>query len=352
MRIAFLGDIAIMNIDLLKQFNTKRFNEIESLLGNCNYVIGNLETPITNKKNTLVPKSMHIKTTKGSLPYLKKLHIDAVSLANNHMYDYGKKGYLDTLAALNEANIKFFGVNNEKCSFEDNENKIRIRGYCCYSTNGFGYSEKHGINPLVKSKIINNVKSDLIEGYLPIISLHWGTEFTHYPSEEQVELAHEVAKQGICIICGHHPHIIQGLEIVDKSLIAYSLGNFYFDECTSPFVKGFDIKQGLTDRKSYILIVNIENNTIIDFETFGIYSNEYTTEIIDINNELDSISHKIKNYKEYSYEFLRKDEIQKARIRKFGKRNIKWLICKLNYYSIMSRVITYVNRYRKGKAYK
>jgi len=62
-----------------------------------------------------------------------------------------------------------------------------------------------------------------------ILSLHWGTELSEYPSPEQVALAHSLIDAGVDVILGHHPHVLQGIERYNSGLIFYSLGNFIFD---------------------------------------------------------------------------------------------------------------------------
>jgi hypothetical protein len=62
-----------------------------------------------------------------------------------------------------------------------------------------------------------------------IVSIHWGDEYSHYPSPEQIELAHRLVDHGACLVLGHHPHVVQGVESYRNAVIAYSLGNFIFD---------------------------------------------------------------------------------------------------------------------------
>ena len=96
MRIALLGDIALFG--RLSYKNSKDLNyyfeDVASFLGTMDYVVGNLETPFSVKKKTSGAKSAYICSDIENIKILKSLHIKAVSLANNHMFDFGKEGYI------------------------------------------------------------------------------------------------------------------------------------------------------------------------------------------------------------------------------------------------------------------
>ena len=113
MKIAFLGDIALIEkYDLTKSPNIKnKLKDLSLILAEYDYVIGNLESPLTGVDKTMVCKSMHLKSPTVNVELLKFLHIDAVSLANNHSYDFGKKGLIETISTLDDSGIEWFGVN-------------------------------------------------------------------------------------------------------------------------------------------------------------------------------------------------------------------------------------------------
>lgn len=354
MKIALLGDIGFLGDYTYHKNGLEKLDEIAAFLDNYDYIVANLETPFTKRQNTMVPKSMHLKADPINVMLLKKLHINAVSLGNNHICDYGKKGLLDTIETLKNENIEYFGVNNKCLRVEKDRNRISFSGFCCYSANGSHYlkGDGTGVNALTNSMVNEQVEKDEKDDWFTILSVHWGDEHTNYPNKSQIELAHKIVKKKSLIIHGHHTHTVQGIEQKNGSIIAYSLGNFCFDDCTSPFVKNFTVKKNEDNKESFILSVELENNLITKYETIGIYDSENGIVLKDNSIKINSISGKIDNYSSEEYENMRTKQIIDTRKEKFSKRNLKWLISKMNYYSIGSRLGTILNAYRSKQVYK
>jgi poly-gamma-glutamate synthesis protein (capsule biosynthesis protein) len=182
-----------------------------------------------------------------------------------------------------------------------------------------------------------------------VLAFHWGDEHTNYPKLEHINLAKQIAKKRDVIIAGHHPHIIQGVQDIKKSVIAYSLGNFVFDDCVS-ITGGFELKQNIENKKSFILEVEIENRSIKNKEYRGFIDQEDGLVCFDMNNELNKISKPLYTIEDSEkYEAIRISQINKVRQQKFGKRDIKWLMSRLNYYSLGAYIIT---KFRKKKYLK
>ncbi|MEQ6376430.1 CapA family protein [Bacillaceae bacterium S4-13-56] len=339
MKIAFLGDIALIGkYDITKNSDVKqRLKPLSTKLEEYDYVIGNLESPLTDEKNTLICKSMHLKTSTLNVELLKYLHIDAVSLANNHVYDYGLKGFLDTINTLENNGIDWFGANLKDLTKEINGEKITFSGFCCYSTNGSGYIEENnrkGVNLLTYDNVMRQVRKDKESESFSIMSFHWGDEHTNYPKYEHKKFAEKIANNNDVIIYGHHPHVIQGIQKLNNSLVAYSLGNFLFDDCTS-ITGGLVLKQNSQNKKSFILDIEIKNRSIIDQKYHGFREDENGFVFYDIENEIDEISKPLNKIESIDkYEETRKMQINKVREEKFGERDINWLISRMNYYSI------------------
>ena len=299
MKIAFLGDIALIGkYDLTKNPLAKdRLNVVAEKLAKYDYVIANLESPLTNKNNTLVCKSMHLRTPTVNVELLMHLHINAVSLANNHSYDFGKKGLVETMKTLDSKGIEWFGANSKHLMKEINREKICFSGFCCYSTNGTGYikeNKSEGINPLTYDNVIKQLDIDRDNEAFSIISFHWGDEHTNYPKSEHISLVKKIVEKKDVVIWGHHPHIIQGIQKYNNSIVAYSLGNFLFDDCVS-ITGNFVLKQKSDNKKSFILSVEIKNGVIVNHEYHGIKDEENGFFFFDIENELNEISKPLNN---------------------------------------------------------
>lgn len=339
MRIAFLGDIALLgkyDLDKNKAART-RLTKLSAKLAEFDYVVGNLESPLTNRTRTFICKSMHLKSPTINVDLLKYLNINAVSLANNHLYDFGTAGLADTIETLNKNNIEWFGANSKALIKEINGERISLSGFCCYSTNGCGYLEdnrKYGINTLTHTNITKQLEFDKKNHAFSITSLHWGDEHTNFPKYEHVYLANKLAQHNKVIIFGHHPHVIQGIQSSQHSLVAYSLGNCLFDDCRS-ITGSFVLKQNQNNKKSFILDVNIENAAIASYRTHGFKDEESGLEFFAIEDEINEISQFLNKIDDQSiYENMRQSQIRNEIATKFGKRNFKWFLSRLNYYSI------------------
>jgi len=277
MRIAFLGDIALIGkYDLTLKPNAKdRLINLAKKLKNYDYIVGNLESPITKSIKTCICKSMHLRSSLESVEILKFLNIDAVSLANNHIYDFGKKGLKDTIKILEDNGIEWFGINSKQLIKKIESENICFSGFCCYSTNGIGYKMKRkiGINTLTYDNVLKQLDHDEKNNMFSVLSFHWGTEHTNYPMYSHILLARKLAVKKNIIIHGHHPHVIQGVKKINGSLVAYSLGNCLFDDCTS--LKGnFSLKQNRDNKKSFILEVEIKDGEIINYDFHGFKDEE------------------------------------------------------------------------------
>lgn len=351
MKIAFLGDIALIGkYNIVQNQKAKdRLKILADKLKEYDYVVGNLESPLTDVNRTLVCKSMHLKSSPENVELLKYLNIDALSLANNHLFDYGMSGLEETIEVLENNNIDWFGVNKRNILKVVQGEKISLSGYACYSTNGSGYRKKNstvGIHPLMYDTIVKQLKEDQKNSAYSILSIHWGDEHTNYPKYEHIELAKKIVNNKDVIIHGHHPHVIQGIQQYKNSIISYSLGNFIFDDCVSKNGK-FALKQNVENKKSFILEVTLENGTIVETSHIGLRETKDAFEFFDIEKEIKEISSKLNQISSINeYENRRLMQINDIREEKFGKRDLKWLISRLNYFAIGARI---ANEIRKRK---
>lgn len=344
MRIAFLGDIAFIGkYDLLENKNARnRLQAFAEKLSGYDYVIANLESPFLQRDKTLICKSVHLKSAPTNVELLKYLHINAVSLANNHTCDYGKTGLNTTIKVLEENQLEWFGANSKHLLKYIKDEYISFSGFCCYSANGTGYltgKRKKGINLLTYNHIMRQLELDRNQGAFSCLSIHWGDEYTNYPNYEHRCLAENIAEKKDVVICGHHPHVIQGVQNINNSVIAYSLGNCLFDDCTST-TKRLTVKQNDENRKSFIMEIEIENGEIQSQKYQGIKEDDNGLVFFEIDEELQEISEplkKINNRKEY--EKIRNEQIQRTVREKFGRHDFMWYRNRMNYYSIGAYIL-------------
>jgi Bacterial capsule synthesis protein PGA_cap len=271
LKIAFLGDICLTGkFDLESNHEALgQFDQVKSILEEHDYIFANLESPFTDQNTSRVCKSIHIKSPLVNTRILEYLGVSAVSLANNHIFDYGRKGHLSTLTALETAGIGYFGTQSRQFLLEKNGEKLLLGGFCCLSAHPSAAGRK-GVNILTPNSVERFLRDSQAQGAFPVASVHWGDENIHYPSEDHVMFARSLAEKHTFLLHGHHPHVIQGLELDRGSLIAYSLGNFCTDEHTSWAVRNMKVRHTQSNWQSYILSVVIKDNKILNHKVIPV----------------------------------------------------------------------------------
>jgi poly-gamma-glutamate synthesis protein (capsule biosynthesis protein) len=197
------------------------FQHVRGLLNEADIAFGNLEAVLSKKNlNEKDVNSASLRAMPESADGLTYAGFNVLSLANNHIMEHGKEALLDTMNILRKNGIKYVGPEDVVLSIRGT--KVVFLAYCLLDEPGTCCKAE-------SSEIIENVKRVKSKADIVIVSLHWGDEFIHKPSRYQVKLAHEIIDSGANIILGHHPHVLQGVEMYNGGLIAYSLGNFVFD---------------------------------------------------------------------------------------------------------------------------
>ena len=149
--------------------------------------------------------------------------VEAVNTANNHSHDYGDQSFDDTLAALDDAGIVHFGY-DETAVMDVKGIKVGLVGiYELYD---------HLEREQQLKDNIAKVKADGAQ--LIVVIFHWGNETETVPDSSQTTLGRIAIDEGADLVCGHHPHVLQGIETYKGKNIVYSLGNFCFGGNSSP----------------------------------------------------------------------------------------------------------------------
>jgi poly-gamma-glutamate capsule biosynthesis protein CapA/YwtB (metallophosphatase superfamily) len=242
--LAFVGDILLAGLAgriINKTGNVAYpFEGVKSELENADITFGNLECVFVGKtitRNVTLEdgsKRFMFLTKPEFAESLSKASFDIVNLANNHAMDGGKKGLESTIAALGKYSIAYVGGGKNKSE-----------AYSCRTINrkgwNVGFIARSAVNKVgvagddsagiavLNDDICENVKYLKPKPDLLIVSLHWGIEDSNVPTENQRKLARKLIDCGVDMVIGHHPHVLQPLEIYKGKIIAYSLGNFVFD---------------------------------------------------------------------------------------------------------------------------
>jgi poly-gamma-glutamate synthesis protein (capsule biosynthesis protein) len=273
------------------------FANVARFLRQADVCVGNLEVPLSNRSEAKGIQAKIFRGTPECSKSLGKAGFTALSIANNHMLDHGESALQDTLLHLDTAGILAIGLRTKMGGYECEPGILSVRGQRL-ALLGYWISEKSSRSIAVGSEKI--IAQDLLKTdkeYRPdwkIVSLHWGNEYTQFPSPQQIQLAeHIVSASENVIVLGHHPHVTQGIESRGNSLIAYSLGNFVFDADFSHDVKrGMILSVLLTDKqlKSYYMMpitIGTRHQPRISNERSG---------------QLDAISKRVLRYRNASVE--------------------------------------------------
>ncbi len=191
----------------------------------------NLENPVTTAPKK-VEKEFNFKMKPVHLSTLRRGGINIVNCANNHIHDYGTAGILETMENIDSADIARIGIGkdiNEARTPKIFTIKGKRIGFLGYSGWSFPAGKnKAGVAYRSVDVVTEDVKKLKPTVDLVVVNFHWGEELAELPNASQIILAHKVIEAGADLIIGHHPHVLQGIEVYKGKTIAYSLGNFVF----------------------------------------------------------------------------------------------------------------------------
>ena len=211
-------------------------SSVEELFACADLRIVNLESPLTanEPRNRILKTGPYLRSAAGTvLPYLQQLKIDLVTLANNHILDYGVKGITDTFSTLQENQINYVGAGHnlqeaaKPFTLEKDGIKIAILNFA-ENEWSIAKEDKPGANPLDIIDNVNQIKAAKATHDKVICIIHGGHEYYHLPSPRMQKQYRFYAEQGADAVIGHHTHCISGNEVYKNVPIIYSLGNFLF----------------------------------------------------------------------------------------------------------------------------
>ena len=212
---------------------TKMFTYIKDIIAPYDLKFYNQET-VTGGKNLGLSNFPNFNSPDEIGLDLVKTGFNMVNLASNHTMDKYEVGA--TYSANMWKNVKdVYAVGNYSSWDERNAVRIEEKNGITYTLLGYTYGTNGMPVPSGKEYLVNlysdeQVKKDIEKVRdkvdVVMVSMHWGTEYTHVPTAEQRRQAQYLADLGVDVIIGHHPHVIQPIEFIDDTLVIYSLGNF------------------------------------------------------------------------------------------------------------------------------
>jgi len=250
------------------------FRETSPYLRSGDVAIANLEAPFTTDGEPF-EKKFNFKVPPELASGLKEAGVSVVTLANNHIMDYGEIGLLSTIETLKNVQIQYCGAGRNLA--EANQPAIvNIRGktvaffgysmtfptefYAGPDSSGAAYPE-----PSLLQKTLTAWEQHVDYS---VVSFHWSAEKLEIPKDYQIHFAHLAIDSGADLVLGHHPHVLQGFEIYKNRLIAYSLGNYVFGSYSEYATDSIILKVYLNDNGlfyAYCAPINV-NNAEVEFQ--------------------------------------------------------------------------------------
>lgn len=217
--------------------------DLLQIMNDMDVMVVNNEFTYSRRGEALKGKAYTFRADPKRAELLHAFGTDLVSLANNHVYDFGPEALLDTMSALEDVEIPYVGAGSnikeasEPCYFICNGRKIavvaatqieRSLNYTKEATE----TEPGVLKTLVADKFVEVIKKARKNSDIVIAVVHWGTEGDSNYGRDQYNLAEEFAAAGADAIIGGHTHCLQGFDMIEGVPVIYSLGNFWFSSST------------------------------------------------------------------------------------------------------------------------
>lgn len=249
-RIVFTGDVMLSRTVGAKMEQKSDFGyparKIAGFFKDADIVVVNFEGPMSDR-GTNVGSKYSFRADPRAVETLKLLNVSVASLANNHMWDYGRDALMDTASILEANGILPVGAGKDYAAAnalkvrEVNGIKIGFLSYTdLYPANLSAGPDSPGVSSFdleravaetkarkdpLSSAVATGEKADIL-----VVLFHWGEEYQPHPTQEQKNIAHSLIDAGADMVVGHHPHVAQDIEEYNGKWIFYSLGNFIFDQ--------------------------------------------------------------------------------------------------------------------------
>jgi poly-gamma-glutamate capsule biosynthesis protein CapA/YwtB (metallophosphatase superfamily) len=238
--LAFAGDVNFAGrTERLLGDPATAFGPISAVLRSADFTALNLETAVTSR-GVPQPKTYHFRAPSVAFTALRDAGVDLVTMANNHVLDYGTVGLADTLAAARAARFPYVGVGtNAAAAWAPYVTTIKgmriaiigVSQVAQLASSWVATATRPGeANAIDVSRTLAAVRTAKRLAKTVIVFMHWGTEGTACPDPAQLSLASELAAAGASIIIGAHAHMLQGSGWLGHTFVAYGMANFLWWE--------------------------------------------------------------------------------------------------------------------------
>ena len=245
-----------------KLFEARRFEEVLSelkpIFEGVDYTVVNLEAPIVKGSGTPIRKvGPNLKCSQKVIDAIQYAGIKGVTLANNHFFDYGEDGALNTIQKLDESKIDYVGAGkNDNDAAKPIFVKVGTKNVaiinCCEHEYSIATRDHAGSNALNPVSLYYAIKEAKEKADYVLVIVHGGIEHYQLPTPRMKETYHFAIDCGADAVVNHHQHCYSGYEVYNDKPIFYGLGNFCFDR------KG---KRNDKWNEGYMVKINIEDNS-------------------------------------------------------------------------------------------
>ncbi len=259
------------------------FLNIREKLQSVDLLFGNLESMISDKGRK-IGSIYSFRADKDAINALTYAGFDIVSLANNHTFDYDREAFEETMKLLKENNISYTGAgfNKEEAHSPTilllgEDTKVGFLGYTEFLyPYAFAKENLSGVTNFSEEQMEIDIKNAKNLTDFLVVTFHYGDEYQKLPNEKQKKWSRMAIDYGADLVIGHHPHVTQPVENYNGKYIAYSLGNFVFDQYFSE-----------ETMKGFLLEIKIKGKEVISAKKIHYKLNEFyqpeITEEEDIN---------------------------------------------------------------------
>lgn len=236
-RVVFLGDFlptgSARDVIAARGYSYL-FDGVRNILSDSHWVFLNLETPLSDRGAAVEGKAYTFRADPRVAEVMYREGVRAISLANNHILDFGPTALADTIAALRNAGIDHAGAGRNLAAAAEPGvvmapyGKLIIQSFSNTFPRSYWAGRSRPGTLFGSPKAVRRAVSEASAIGTVIVSFHWGQELMEEPKEYQVNLARLAVDSGADLVVGHHPHVPQPVEIYRGVPILYSLGNFSF----------------------------------------------------------------------------------------------------------------------------
>lgn len=238
------------------------FAAVSAELHNGDIAVGNLEAPIARQGIEFTEKRFRFKAHPAAAAALKKAGFSVLTLANNHIMDFGLPALEETLGNLDVNGLRYTGAGGTlraarvPAVIKVNDRSVAFLAYSLtFPEEFYAAGDRPGTAPGYPRFFREDIARAKKESDFVVVSFHWGTEGAATPSSYQQVAAHAAIDAGADVVLGHHPHVLQGVEQYEGGIIFYSLGNFVFGSMSRTAVSSIIARITLDDGVATVELV-------------------------------------------------------------------------------------------------